>query len=122
VTETTTEISLITSSILSKKFAEHLDCLVMDIKCGTSAFMTTHEMAMELANSIVGTCKEAGVKCNALVSRMDYPIGEMMGNVCEVMEAISAMDGSDIEYIDIINKIRFNENATGYIYLDTTKI
>jgi len=43
---------------------------------------------MELACSIVGTCKEAGIKCNALLSRMDYPIGEMIGNTCEVVEAI----------------------------------
>lgn len=50
---------------------------------------------MELASSIVGTCKEADVKCNALLSRMDYPIGEMIGNTCEVVEVIQAMDGSD---------------------------
>ena len=60
---------------------------------------------MELATSIVGTCKEAGMKCNAILSRMDYPIGEMIGNTCEVMEVIQAMDGSDTEYIKIINKI-----------------
>jgi len=105
VTETVKEISLITSSILSKKFSEDIDCLVMDIKCGTSTFMTTKEQAMELATSIVGTCKEAGIKCNALLSRMDYPIGEMIGNTCEVMEVIQAMDGSDTEYIEIINQI-----------------
>ena len=63
---------------------------------------------MELANSIVGTCKAADMKCNALLSRMDYPIGEMIGNTCEVMEVIGAMDGSDQEYIDLINKITFD--------------
>ena len=56
----------------------------------------------------MGTCKEAGMKCNALLSRMDYPIGEMIGNTCEVMEVIGAMDGSDQEYIDLINKITFD--------------
>lgn len=75
---------------------------------------------MELACSIVGTCKEAGIKCNALLSRMDYPIGEMIGNTCEVVEAIQAMNGSDQEFIDIItNKIQLDSNTLGYVRLDT---
>ena len=48
------------------------------------------------------------MKFNALLSRMDYPIGEMIGTTCEVMEVIMAMDGSDQEYIDFINKIIFD--------------
>ena len=87
-TETVIDISLITSSILSKKLAENLDCLVMDVKCGRSAFMISEEQARELAKSLVLTCKEGGQKCNAIISRMDYPIGEFIGNTCEIMEAI----------------------------------
>jgi len=53
---------------------------------------------------------------------MDYPIGEMIGNTCEVMEVIVAMDGSDQEYVDLINKITFDQMAIGYVSLDTKNI
>ena len=102
MTETVNEISLITSSILSKKLDEDLDCLIMDITCGRAAFMKNLEQANILAESLVKTCKYANKKCNAMIMRMEYPLGEMIGNTCEVLESIEAMDGSDPEYLDIV--------------------
>ncbi len=84
VTETVDEISLITSSILCKKLAEGLQALVLDVKCGSSAFMTNYELAKGLADSLVDTANMAGLYCKALITRMDYPIGEMVGNANEI--------------------------------------
>ncbi len=91
VTETVANVSLITASILSKKMDEDLDCLVLDITCGSSAFMETYEAAHELATSLVETCKVTGLKCNGLILRMDYPIGDMIGNTCELMQSLDLM-------------------------------
>ncbi|MDW8306705.1 MAG: thymidine phosphorylase [Leptospiraceae bacterium] len=91
VTETVEEISLITASILSKKLSEDLNGLVLDIKCGTGAFMKTQSEAEELAYSLVETAKAAGVACRALITRMDFPLGKMVGNLCEIYEALEFM-------------------------------
>lgn len=96
VTETVDEISLITASILSKKFAENLDALVMDIKCGPSAFMRTYEKASELADSIKRTCESTGTQCRACITRMEFPLGEHIGNANEIYECVLSFDVNSV--------------------------
>lgn len=88
VTATVDEISLITASILSKKLAEGLDTLVMDVKCGSGAFMQDFKSARALARSIADTAGGAGVKTVCLITTMDFPLGRYTGNTIETLEAI----------------------------------
>ncbi len=87
VTATVDEISLITASILSKKLTEDLDVLVMDVKCGSGAFMQNLEDARALATSIANTANKAGVKTTCLITAMDFPLGRFTGNTIETWEA-----------------------------------
>ncbi|MCP5536431.1 MAG: thymidine phosphorylase [Akkermansiaceae bacterium] len=88
ITATVESIPLITASILSKKFAAGLDCLVMDVKTGSGAFMPTHDDSVALARSIVDIGNAAGVKTSALITDMNQPLGSTAGNAVEVREAI----------------------------------
>ncbi|MGB0775286.1 MAG: thymidine phosphorylase, partial [Akkermansiaceae bacterium] len=80
ITATVESIPLITASILSKKLAAGLDCLVMDVKTGSGAFMPTHEASRELAQSIADVANAAGVKTTALLTDMNQPLGSTAGN------------------------------------------
>jgi pyrimidine-nucleoside phosphorylase len=93
VTATVPSIPLITASIMSKKLAEGLDALVLDVKWGTGAFMKTAERARELAISLVTTGKRMGVATTALVTDMNQPLGRMAGNAVEVNESVDALEG-----------------------------
>lgn len=93
VTATVESIPLITASILSKKLAEDLDVLVMDIKVGHGAFMKNKRQARELAHSIIRVGKLAGLKVRALLTRMDAPLGRAIGNALETREAIDLLKG-----------------------------
>lgn len=93
VTGTVPSIPLITSSIMSKKLAESLDALVLDVKYGSGAFMATREQAEKLAASLVGTGRNMGVATEAVLSDMNQPLGEMVGNACEVNEAMAVLRG-----------------------------
>ena len=84
---------LITASILSKKLAEGIDGLVMDVKCGRAAFLKTPERAQELMRSIVDTGTAAGLDVTALLTDMDTPLGAALGNALEVVESIDALRG-----------------------------
>lgn len=93
VTGTVPSIALITASIMSKKLAESLDALVLDVKFGSGAFMQTREEADQLAESLVTTGNRMNVKTQAILSDMNQPLGRMVGNACEVNESIEILRG-----------------------------
>jgi thymidine phosphorylase len=89
VTATVESVPLITASILSKKLAAGLQHLVMDVKCGSGAFMEKREDAVSLARSIVSVANGAGLKTTALITDMDQPLASSAGNAVEVAHAVS---------------------------------
>jgi thymidine phosphorylase len=88
VTATVDSVPLITASILAKKIAGGLDGLVMDVKVGSGAFMPTVERASELAESIIGTAAQAGLKTHAILTDMNEVLGDTAGNALEIIESI----------------------------------
>ncbi len=93
VTATVPSIPLITASILSKKLAEGLQALIMDVKFGAAAFMQTQEQARELAAAIVALAKDCFVNTRALLTDMDTPLGRAAGNWLEVKESVDCLEG-----------------------------
>lgn len=93
VTATVPSIPLITASIMSKKLAESLDALVLDVKFGSGAFMKTYDQARELAQSLVATGRRMEVKTSALLTDMNQPLGRMCGNLVEVHESLACLQG-----------------------------
>ncbi|CAN5305296.1 thymidine phosphorylase [soil metagenome] len=92
-TGTVESIPLISSSIMSKKLAEDLDGLVLDVKIGSGAFMKDLERARELARTMVGIGQSYDVKTVALLTRMDTPLGNEVGNANEIKESIAVLRG-----------------------------
>lgn len=93
VTATVPSIPLITSSILSKKLAESLQGLVLDVKFGSGAFMKTPQAARELARSLISVCAALGTPGTALLTSMNQPLGRMCGNALEVQECLDVLSG-----------------------------
>ncbi len=93
VTATVESVPLITASILSKKLAAGLQHLVMDVKCGTGAFMATLTEAKALAESLVAVANGAGLKTTALITDMDEPLASCAGNAIEVQNAVDYLTG-----------------------------
>lgn len=93
VTGTVPSIPLITASIMSKKLAESLDRLVLDVKYGSGAFMPTTKDAEALAASLLAVGKEMGVEVHAVLNPTSEPTGHAVGNALEVTEALKCLDG-----------------------------
>lgn len=94
---TVESIPLITASILSKKLAAGLDYLVMDLKCGSGAFMENRNDASALARSIVNVANGAGTKTTALVTDMNEVLGSSVGNALEVEEAVLYLQNKNVD-------------------------
>ncbi|MBR9763300.1 MAG: thymidine phosphorylase [Rhodobacteraceae bacterium] len=93
VTATVESLDLITASILSKKLAAGLDALVLDVKCGSGAFMKTVADAQALAQALVSTANAAGCATEALLTDMSQPLAPSLGNALEVAEAMKVLTG-----------------------------
>lgn len=93
VTATVPSIALITASILSKKIAEGIDALVLDVKWGSGAFMKTIDDAKALSRSLVSVGNQLGLQTTAMVTDMNQPLGRMIGNAVEINESIDILQG-----------------------------
>ena len=112
ITATVPQIGLITASIISKKAAEGLEKLVLDVKCGNAAFMQTKENALALAKSMVTTGNSLGMEVTAQVTEMDNPIGRMYGNSHEIVECIQCLKGDGPT--DTMELVFAQASALGY--------
>ena len=94
VTATVPSIPLIVSSIMSKKMAEGIDALVLDVKCGSGAFMKSLKEARQLAQALVDTGRSMGKKVVALITDMNQPLGRTVGNALEIQESLDILNGT----------------------------
>ena len=117
VTGTIPSRPLIVASLMSKKLAENLDRLVLDVKFGSGAFMKTHKEAKQLAASMTNVGKLMGVKVSHLLSPMDEPLGRTVGNALEVAECVETLQGggpSDVAdlVLDLAEQVSTASRAT----------
>jgi len=113
VTATVESIPLITGSIMSKKLAEGIDGLVLDIKTGSGAFMKELKDAKILAKSLINTAKAFDKKVIGIITDMNQPLGNYIGNWLEVIESVEALKGKDIP--DLMNVTHTLSGAMIYL-------
>jgi pyrimidine-nucleoside phosphorylase len=109
VTGTVESIPLIAASIMSKKIAEGIGGLVLDVKTGSGAFMKTLDDSRALARSLVALGEASGVRSEALITRMDAPLGTHVGNASEVIECLEVLKGrgpDDTRELSVLLAIR----------------
>ena len=94
-TATVDSIPLICSSIMSKKLAMGADCILLDVKMGSGAFMKNEADAVKLSELMVSVGKNAGKKCMAVITDMGIPLGKAVGNSLEVIEAVNILKGKE---------------------------
>lgn len=103
VTDTVDSIPLIASSIMSKKIASGTDALVIDVKTGAGAFMKTLDQSRALAQALVKIGKQAGLQCMAVISDMNQPLGNKIGNSLEIEESIDVLKGKGpVDLTDLV--------------------
>ena len=113
VTATVESIPLITGSIMSKKLAEGIDGLVLDVKVGSGAFMKSLKNANELADSLISTAKSFNKKVIAFITDMNQPLGNYIGNWLEVYESVKVLQG---KVVPDLNEVSVNLSGA-MIYL-----
>lgn len=103
-TSTVESLPLVVSSILSKKVAEDLDALVLDVKVGSGAIFQKPADAERLAKALVKTAKGLGLRCVALMTAMDQPLGRYVGNALEIRQAVEVLRGDKAasDYVEVL--------------------
>lgn len=113
VTATVESIPFITASIMSKKLAEGIDGLVLDVKTGSGAFMKDYQDSMALAESLVNTAKAFNKKVIAFITDMNQPLGNYIGNWLEVYESVQVLQGEKV--MDLLELSLYLSGAMIYL-------
>ena len=120
-TATVPYIPLIVASIMSKKLAEGLDALVLDVKTGSGAFMPNIEDSMRLAGAMVQTGRNFGVRTEAVVSEMGRPLGRYAGNICEVYECVKILRNEPLELAEPTRELSLELSARAIVLAGVEK-
>jgi pyrimidine-nucleoside phosphorylase len=122
VTGTVESIPLITSSILSKKFAEGVDAVVMDVKFGSGAFMKSIDLARALSRSLIGIAERLGKRVVCVLTNMDQPLGRAVGNGVEVAESIDVLKGGGpTDIVELVSVLGGHMLLSGGVTDDLTE-
>ena len=123
ITGTVASVELITASILSKKLAEKLDCLVFDVKCGGGSSMKSIDQGRQLARLLIDTGKRFGVRSRAVLTDMNQPLGQVIGNAAEVIEAREAMTiGSPTDLVTLTAELAYHVLALANVNVSIEQI